>query len=45
MADLPNFNPQETDPLETQEWLDALDSVLEHEGPERAHYLISQLIA
>ncbi|MDE2310664.1 MAG: pyruvate dehydrogenase (acetyl-transferring), homodimeric type, partial [Betaproteobacteria bacterium] len=32
------------DPQETREWLDALDSVLEHEGPERAHYLISQLI-
>ncbi len=45
MADLPDFNPPETDPLETQEWLDALDSVLEHEGQERAHYLISQLIA
>ncbi len=39
MANLPDYDPQET-----QEWLDALDSVLEHEGPERAHYLISQLI-
>ncbi|HCI13554.1 MAG TPA: pyruvate dehydrogenase (acetyl-transferring), homodimeric type [Gallionellaceae bacterium] len=32
------------DPQETQEWLDALESVLENEGAERAHYLISQLI-
>jgi len=32
------------DPLETQEWLEALDSVLKNEGAERAHYLISQLI-
>ncbi len=39
MADLPDNDPQET-----QEWLDALDSVLEHESAERAHYLISQLI-
>ncbi|MFQ5551346.1 MAG: pyruvate dehydrogenase (acetyl-transferring), homodimeric type, partial [Gemmatimonadales bacterium] len=32
------------DPLETQEWLEALAAVLEHEGPERAHYLLEQLI-
>ncbi|MBF0255636.1 MAG: pyruvate dehydrogenase (acetyl-transferring), homodimeric type [Gammaproteobacteria bacterium] len=34
----------DTDPQETQEWLDALDSVLENEGTERAHYLITRLI-
>ena len=32
------------DPLETHEWLEALASVIENEGPERAHYLIEQLI-
>lgn len=32
------------DPTETQEWLDALDAVLAHEGPERAHYLLESLI-
>jgi len=32
------------DPQETQEWLDALDSVLENEGIDRAHYLIERLI-
>lgn len=32
------------DPIETQEWLDALASVLEHEGPERAHYLLDRLV-
>ena len=36
--------PVDVDPDETREWLDALDSVLEHEGPERAHFLIEQLI-
>jgi len=36
--------PEDYDPQETQEWLDALDSVLKHEGADRAHYLISQLI-
>ncbi|TAM82420.1 MAG: pyruvate dehydrogenase (acetyl-transferring), homodimeric type [Candidimonas sp.] len=30
--------------LETQEWLEALESVLGHEGPERAHFLIEKLI-
>ena len=34
----------DNDKLETQEWLDALDSVLALEGPERAHYLLEQLI-
>ena len=34
----------DTDPLETQEWLEALASIIENEGPERAHYIIEQLI-
>ena len=32
------------DPLETEEWLEALSSVIEREGHERAHFLIEQLI-
>jgi pyruvate dehydrogenase E1 component len=32
------------DTLETREWLDALESVLENEGPERAHYLMERLV-
>ena len=32
------------DPQETREWLDALEGVLEAEGPDRAHFLIEQLI-
>jgi pyruvate dehydrogenase E1 component len=39
MAALPDRDPQET-----QEWLDALDGVLKYEGPERAHYILEQLI-
>ena len=31
------------DPIETQEWLEALDSVLEQEGEERAHFLLTRL--
>jgi pyruvate dehydrogenase E1 component len=37
-------NTPDIDPQETQEWRDALASVREHEGAERAHYLIDQLI-
>jgi pyruvate dehydrogenase E1 component len=45
MAAVPRF-PAANDPdaLETQEWLDALEAVLEREGPERAHYLLERLI-
>ena len=32
------------DPLETREWLDALEAVLENEGPERAHYILERLV-
>ncbi|MBX9676993.1 MAG: pyruvate dehydrogenase (acetyl-transferring), homodimeric type [Methylotenera sp.] len=34
----------ETDPLETQEWLDALTAVIETEGTERAHFLLEAMI-
>jgi pyruvate dehydrogenase E1 component len=32
------------DALETQEWLEALEGVIEREGPHRAHYLLEKLI-
>ncbi|MDX3896406.1 pyruvate dehydrogenase (acetyl-transferring), homodimeric type [Pusillimonas sp.] len=32
------------DDPEVQEWLEALEAVLEHEGPERAHFLLERLI-
>ena len=32
------------DSQETKEWLDALESVLEQEGPDRAHYLMERLV-
>ena len=32
------------DPIETQEWLDALSSVLENEGSERAHFILENLV-
>ncbi len=39
MSKLPDGDPQET-----KEWLEALEGVLEREGPERAQYLIQELI-
>ncbi len=34
----------DADAQETREWLDALEAVIEQEGPERAHYLIEKQI-
>ena len=41
MADYPT---PDIDPQETQEWLAALASVLDTEGPERAHFLLQQMV-
>ena len=45
----PESNPKDivlgdSDPQETLEWLEALDSVFEREGVERAHFLIGRLV-
>ncbi len=32
------------DPQETAEWLEALQAVIEREGPERAHFLLEHLV-
>ncbi|HEY4540994.1 MAG TPA: pyruvate dehydrogenase (acetyl-transferring), homodimeric type [Noviherbaspirillum sp.] len=32
------------DVMETQEWLDALEAVIDTEGPERAHYLMERML-
>ncbi|MDE2505311.1 MAG: pyruvate dehydrogenase (acetyl-transferring), homodimeric type, partial [Burkholderiales bacterium] len=34
----------DTDAQETREWLDALEAVIGSEGPERAHFLLEQLL-
>jgi len=36
--------PGDPDPQETQEWLEAIESVLQYEGPERAQFLLEQLV-
>ena len=45
MSAQPDFNAaNDPDTLETEEWLDALQAVLEREGPERAHFLLEKMI-
>jgi len=40
-----SFNPfDDIDPTETSEWLESIDSVLAQHGPERAHFLLNQMI-
>ncbi|MBA0916922.1 MAG: pyruvate dehydrogenase (acetyl-transferring), homodimeric type [Nitrosomonadaceae bacterium] len=39
MEPLPDIDPQET-----QEWLEALESVLAQGGPDRAHYLLERMV-
>lgn len=36
---------KDPDPVETAEWVDAIDSVLDTQGPERAQYLLQRLSA
>jgi pyruvate dehydrogenase E1 component len=35
---------QDIDRQETREWMDALSAVIQSEGPERAHFLLEQLL-
>ncbi len=38
------MHPEDIDSLETHEWIEALEAVIEHEGIERAHFLLEQMI-
>ncbi len=52
LDDLAKLNPSaawrlpedDGDPLETREWLEALDALIAAEGPERATFLLKQLL-
>ncbi len=35
---------EDGDPTETREWLEAIESVLRTQGPQRAHYLIERIV-
>jgi pyruvate dehydrogenase E1 component len=36
---------KDPDPQETEDWLDSLDGVIEHEGSEKADFLLQELVA
>ncbi|RXJ60291.1 pyruvate dehydrogenase (acetyl-transferring), homodimeric type [Candidatus Marinarcus aquaticus] len=38
------LNLEDVDPSETQEWIEALEALIEEEGSERAHYILEKLI-
>jgi len=42
MNDFSRFD--DIDPTETREWLESIDSVLGQHGPDRAHFLLNQMI-
>ena len=42
MSDFSRFD--DIDPTETREWLESIDSVLGQHGPDRAHFLLNQMI-
>ena len=44
MTKTDNRKLQDLDPQETREWVDALEDVIERDGPERAHFLIESIV-
>ena len=36
---------QDIDPVETREWIDSLEAVIQRDGAERAHALLEQMVA
>ena len=44
-SQLPAANdPGDADAVETREWLDALEALIDREGPERAHFILERMI-
>src|SRR6187402_926227 len=40
-----SYRPEsDRDPEETQEWVESLESVIQHEGPGRARYLLGRVV-
>ena len=37
--------PQDVDPVESQEWQDAIEDVIERDGADRAHYLLDKAVS
>ncbi|MEM8754030.1 MAG: pyruvate dehydrogenase (acetyl-transferring), homodimeric type, partial [Pseudomonadota bacterium] len=37
--------PQDVDPIETSEWLDAIEDVIDRDGADRAHFLLDKAVS
>ena len=44
MDQLDDILNQDIDPTETREWMDSLDAVIQHDGTERAHFLLERMV-
>ena len=44
MNDKLDMDGQDIDPIETQEWLDAVEDVIDRDGGDRAHFLLDQAV-
>ncbi|MDE2317258.1 MAG: pyruvate dehydrogenase (acetyl-transferring), homodimeric type, partial [Xanthomonadaceae bacterium] len=44
MDQLDDILNQDLDPTETREWIDSLNAVINHDGTERAHFLLEQMV-
>ena len=40
-----NSSKEDIDPLETKDWIDSLNAVIENDGPSRASYLLNKVIS
>ncbi len=44
MDQLDDVLDQDLDPTETREWIESLDAVINHDGTERAHFLLEKMV-
>ena len=44
MDQLEDILNQDIDPTETREWMQSLDAVIQHDGTERAHFLLERMV-
>ncbi|MCC6440489.1 MAG: hypothetical protein IT476_07670, partial [Rhodanobacteraceae bacterium] len=44
MNPLNDILDQDLDPTETREWTESLQSIIQHDGTERAHYLLERMV-
>ncbi len=45
MSNAPGNPSHDLDPIETREWLDAVEDVIDRDGTERVHYLLDRSVA